>query len=82
MDVHLTPELQAKLDRLASETGRAKNDFVLDAMTGYFEELAQVREMLDRRYDDLESGKVKGIPGDEVEAHLAAKSAARRSRRS
>ena len=81
MEIHLTPELQAKLDRLASETGREKNEFVLDAMAGYFDELAQVRETLDSRYDDLKSGKVKPIPGDEIEAYFAAKSAAHRSRR-
>ena len=82
MEVHLSPDIQAKLDRLASDTGRAKDDFVQDAMAGYFAELASVRETLDSRYDDLKSGKVKPIPGNEVEAHFAAKSAAHRSRRS
>ena len=51
-------------------------------MAGYFDELASVREMLDKRYDELKSGKVKPIPGDEVEAHFEAKSAAHPSRRS
>jgi predicted DNA-binding protein len=82
MEVQLTPELEAKLDRLASETGRAKNEFVLDAMAGYFDELAQVRETLDSRYDELKSGKVKPIPDDEIEACFAERVAARRSRRS
>ena len=27
MEVHLTPELAAKLDKLAAETGRAKDEF-------------------------------------------------------
>jgi predicted transcriptional regulator len=82
MEVHFNPHIQAQLDRLASESGRSKEEFVQDAMAGYFEELAQLREMLDRRYDDLKSGRVKPIPGDEVQAHFAAKSAAHRSRRS
>ena len=82
MEVHLSPEIQAKLDRLASDTGRAKDEFVQDAMAGYFDELASVREMLDKRYDELKNGRVKPIPSDEVEAHFAAKSAAHRSRRS
>ena len=82
MEVYLSPEIQAKLDRLASDTGRAKDEFVQDAMAGYFDELASVREMLDKRYDELKSGKVKPIPGDEVEAHLEAKRAAHPSRRS
>ena len=82
MEVYLSPEIQAKLDRLASDTGRAKDEFVQDAMAGYFDELASVREMLDKRYDELKSGKVKPIPGDEVKAHFEAKSAAHPSRRS
>jgi predicted transcriptional regulator len=82
MEVHFTPDIQAKLDRLASESGRAKTEFVQDAMAGYFDELTQVREMLDSRYDDLKTGKVKPISGEEVIARLREKSAARRSQRS
>lgn len=82
MEVHLSPDIQAKLDRLASDTGRPKDEFVQDAMAGYFDELSRVREMLDSRYDEAKSGSVKLIPGDEVEAHFAAKSAAHHSRRS
>jgi putative addiction module component (TIGR02574 family) len=52
---------------------------VEDAMAGYFEELTQARETLNRRYDDLKSGRVKPIPGDEVIARLRKKSAARLS---
>ena len=56
--MHLNPDLQAKLDQLAQETGRATAELVADAMAGYFEELARVRETLNSRYDDLKSGKV------------------------
>jgi predicted transcriptional regulator len=58
MEMHLNPDLQAKLDQLAQETGRATAELVADAMAGYFEELARVRETLNSRYDDLKSGKV------------------------
>jgi hypothetical protein len=34
--------------------------------------------MLNNRYDDLKSGKVKAIPGDEVESYFRDKSAAAR----
>ncbi len=79
MDVHLTnPDLQAKLARWVSETGRAPDELVEEAMAGYFEELAQTRETLNSRYDDLKSGKVTAIPGDEVEAYFREKSAAAR----
>ena len=79
MDVHLNnPDLQAKLDRWVTETGRGPDELVEDAMAGYFDELARTREMLNRRYDDLKSGRVKPIPGDEVEAYFREKSAAAR----
>jgi predicted DNA-binding protein len=64
MEVHFTPDVEAKLNALATETGRAADEFVQDAMAGYFEELAEVRDMLDRRYDDIKSGKVKPIGGE------------------
>jgi hypothetical protein len=80
MEVHLTnADLQAKVDLWVSQTGRPADELVEDAMSGYFDELLQVREMLDSRYDDIESGKVKLIPGEEVLARLMEKSAARRS---
>jgi hypothetical protein len=50
----------------------------VDVIEGYFDELAQTRTMLIRRYDDLKSGSVKPIPGEEVEAYFCDKSAAAR----
>ena len=77
MEVHLSPAIQAKLDRLASDTGRSAEELIEDMMAGYFVELEQLRNTLDSRYDDIKSGKVKLIPGDEVIARLRAKSARR-----
>jgi hypothetical protein len=51
---------------------------VQDAVAGYVDELAETREMLDSRYDDIKSGKVELIPGEEVEAYFREKSAAAR----
>jgi hypothetical protein len=80
MEVHLNnPEIQAKIDRWVTETGRGPDELIEDAVAGYFEELSQTREMLNSRYDDLKSGRVKPISGDEVVAHFREKSAARRS---
>ena len=80
MDVHLkNPDLQAELDRWVTETGRAPDELVEDAMAGYFDELARTREMLNRRYDDLKSGRVKPISRDEIVAYFREKSAARRT---
>ena len=79
MEVHFAPDLQAKIDELVTETGYAPDKLVADAMAGYVAELAATREMLNSRYDDLKSGRVKPIPGDDVLAHFRDKSAARRS---
>jgi predicted DNA-binding protein len=65
MEVHLIPELEAKLNAMAAETGRATDALVQDAVAGSFEELAQVRAMLDRRYDEVKSGIVKPRDGAE-----------------
>jgi hypothetical protein len=65
MEVHFTPETEKKLKDLAAQTGRGTDDLVEDAMAGYVEELAQTREMLNSRYDDLKSGRVKPIDGEE-----------------
>ena len=80
MEVHLRPETESRLQELASKTGREPNDLIEDAMAGYLQELAQVRGMLDGRYDDLKSGRVKSVDGDEAFANLRLKSKERRAR--
>ena len=79
MEVHFTVETEKKLKELAAQSGRGTDDLVEDAMAAYLDEVRQMRETLDGRYDDLKGGKVKLIPGDEVEAYFRAKSAAARS---
>jgi predicted transcriptional regulator len=73
MDVHLTPDLEAKLDQLSAETGRAKEELVQDAMAGYLDELSQVRDTLSARYNDIKSGRTKPLDGEEVFARLRRK---------
>jgi hypothetical protein len=77
MEVHLTPDTEKRLAALAAKTGRATDELLEDAIP-YLEELAEVRGMLDSRYDDLKSGRLRAIPGDEVEAHFRERSAAAR----
>jgi hypothetical protein len=79
--VHFTPDAQAKLDRLAIDTGRPPDELLQDAFLGYFDELTETRRMLDSRYDDLKSGRVKPISGDEMKARLRARSEARQAGR-
>ena len=64
MEMHFTPDVEAKLNALATETGRTAEEFVQDALAGYVEELAQVRGMLNSRYDDIKSGQVQPIDGE------------------
>ena len=78
MEVQFEPAVQAKLDRIARESGLDAVQLVQDAVAGYVDELAGTREMLDSRYDDIKSGKVKMIPGDEAFARLRARSDERR----
>ncbi len=82
MEVHLRPETESRLRELATKTGRAPGDLIEDAMAGYLQELAQVRGMLDGRYDDLKSGRVKPVDGEEAFARLRreSKNDARRAR--
>ena len=35
-----------------------------DAMAGYLQEVTEVRQMLDSRYDDIKSGRVKPVEGE------------------
>jgi predicted DNA-binding protein len=78
MEVQLTPELEKKLNDIATQSGRAVGDLVSDALAGYVDELSDTRNMLDSRYDAVKSGRVKLIPGEEVEAYFREKSAAAR----
>ena len=80
MEVHLTAETEKKLKDLAAQSGRGTDDLVEDAMAGYFYEVLQIRETLDSRYDDLKSGRVKPIDGEEAFASLKAKTEAERNR--
>jgi predicted transcriptional regulator len=81
MEVKIKPDVQAKLEQMARESGRPSNELVEDALIGYFDEVAHTREMLDRRFDDLESGKVKAIDGEEAYRLLMEKTEAQRQRR-
>jgi hypothetical protein len=76
MEVQFAPKLQAEIDQLVLETGRAPEELVEDAMAGYVAELFATREMLNSRYDDLQAGRVRPISRDELVAHFRAKSLA------
>jgi predicted transcriptional regulator len=78
MVVHLKPETESRLQELAATTGRAPDELVEDAMTGYLSELTQVRDTLDGRYDEIKSSRVQPIEGETAFAQLRQKSQNRR----
>jgi predicted DNA-binding protein len=63
--VHFKPETETRLNELASTSSRPTDDLVEDAMAGYLAEVAEMRQTLDGRYDDIKSGRVKPIDGEE-----------------
>jgi hypothetical protein len=77
MELHLEPALAAKVEQWSAETGRPPEDIVKDAIAGYFSEVEEIRATLDRRYDEMASGKVKGVPGDQARRILEERIAAR-----
>ena len=81
MEVDLRPETESRLQELASKSGRPPSALIEDAMAGYLWELSAVRDMLDTRYCDLKSGRVKPLEGDEAFAQLRRKSDERRTSR-
>ena len=78
MVVHLKPETESRLQELAATTGRAPEELVEEAMSGYLTELTQVRNMLDSRFDEIKSGRVRPIDGEEAFIQLRQKSQDRR----
>ena len=80
MEVRFSPELEKKLNDLAALRGRPADEIVQDAVAGMFDELAETRKMLDSRYDDIRSGRVKLIDGEEAFAELHKRIESRRKR--
>jgi hypothetical protein len=78
MEVRIAPDVEKRRHDLAAQSGRATDDLVQDALAAYLDELAQTRDMLDSRYDDLKSGRAKPIDGEEAFARLKARTEAQR----
>jgi predicted transcriptional regulator len=79
MEVHVSPDTAKKLNALAATSGRAPEEIVEDALAGYLQEVASVRQTLDSRYDDLKSGRVQAVDGEEAFRRLREKSERRRT---
>jgi predicted transcriptional regulator len=54
MEVHFTPELEAKLTRSAAQQGRNPDEVVQDVLRRYFEEEARLSDAVKRGQEALE----------------------------
>jgi predicted transcriptional regulator len=77
MVVRLKPETESRLMELSAKTGRNPEELIEDAIAGYTAEMAELRDTLDSRYDDIKSGRVKPIDGEEVFRRIRTKDSTR-----
>jgi hypothetical protein len=55
---------ESRLNELASRSGLPTDDLMEGAMAGYLQEVSEVRQVLDSRYDEIKSGRVKPVEGE------------------
>ena len=79
MEVKFAPELEKQLNDLAIQSGCGPAELIQDVMAGYLSEVGGTHEMLNHRYDDIKSGRVKLIDGEEAFARLHERIEARRN---
>jgi hypothetical protein len=80
MEVHFAPQVEKKLHDLASQAGRGTDELLQGALAVPLDEIAETRETLDSRCDDLKRGRAKPIDGEEAFSRLTAKTEAQRIR--
>ena len=68
MEVHFTPELQAKLVNLAAKQGRGTNELVEDALTRYIENETRFLEAVEAGIAAAERGEF--IEEEEMDARV------------
>lgn len=66
MSLEIKPSQEAKIAALAAKTGRDKAEILAEVIDSYFDELADVRQMLDQRYDQFKAGIVKELTPEEL----------------
>jgi len=81
MEVQFPPDVEEDLVTVADQTGVPADQLVRQVMSGYLEHVRELREEIDSRYDDLKTGRVELIDGEEVRRRLLAKSDALRRQR-
>jgi predicted DNA-binding protein len=66
MEIHLESDLESRLKEHAEQSGSTPDEFVAGLVEGYFEEVAQLREMVERRWEAYQSAETKPIDGEEA----------------
>jgi len=64
MSITLDKQIAEELDAVASELNEKKSHLIQKALSFYFDKLDE--EIADRRLRELQEGKVKTIPAEEV----------------
>jgi RHH-type transcriptional regulator, rel operon repressor / antitoxin RelB len=63
--VELPKEIEARLERLATETGRSKADYVREAILEHLDDLEDIY-LAEARLEDIRAGRTKTTSLDEV----------------
>ena len=71
MEVHLPPNDHARLTDIAEKTGRPESEIVREVIRTYLDGMDEVREMLDGRLEDIESGRVSPVTAEQLQENLA-----------
>jgi predicted DNA-binding protein len=80
MEIRLKPETESRLNELASQSGRQPDELVEDVMAAYLSEVAELRQMLESRYDDFKSGRVAAVDGEAFFEELRQREAEQKKR--
>ena len=70
MSLEIKPSQEAKIAALATATCRDKTEILSEVIYSYFDSLDDVREMLDRRFDDVKNGRVETLTPEQVREDL------------
>ncbi len=70
LTVRLTPELKARLGKLAERTQRTKSFLAGEAIGGYVERELEIVAGIERGLDDMKAGRV--VPHEDVMADIDA----------
>ena len=71
MEVQLPPKDHARLTDIAEKAGRPESEIVREVMGTYLDGMDEVRELLDGRLEDIESGRVKPLTAAQLLENLA-----------